>query len=136
MANELQVTGKNDTDLQIFGESNVDFKTVFNSLNNNADHLLTDCINQTITLKSVLIKPFISYETDKATGEIKEIPRAKTIIFDDDDVTYCTLSSVFANNLINLIKTLKAYDKPIEGTQIKLIKINKDKKQFLSFELI
>lgn len=102
----------------------------------NADYRLSDCLNNVIEIEDVYIEENIKTETDEKTGEVKEYPKYRTIIWDKNGNTYATGSYGIFNILQ---KIFFVYGEPNTWTsplKVKVTKKNVNDKQMFTLEVI
>lgn len=90
MNNELML---NNNDLKIYSSvkatSVEERKNVYNALEK-CDVLLNDIVGTEINVKDFYIEERHKEETDETTGEVKQIVKYRTILFDTEGKTYAT----------------------------------------------
>ena len=102
----------------------------------NADYRLSDCLNNEIEIEDVYIEENIKTETDEKTGEVKEYPKYRTILWDKNGNTYATGSYGIFNILQ---KIFFVYGEPNMWTRplkVKVTKKNVNDKQMFTLEVI
>lgn len=119
-----------------------DKKQIFN-LNSNVDHLLNDCVGESIRVKDVLIKrylkPMKEPVIDEETGEIvkdKEMTMS-VVLVDTEGKSYATGSKVFGIQIMQYLQMFAGKDgfDPFEITIIKK-PIKGSSNKALGFELV
>ena len=119
-----------------------DKKKIFN-LHSNIDHLLNDCVGESIRVKEVLIKrylkPMKEPVIDEETGEIvkdKEMTMS-VVIVDTEGKSYATGSKVFGVQIMQYLQMFATKD-GFEPFEIRIIKksIKGSSNKALGFELI
>lgn len=135
---ELQSEKKQYCSMMI--ETEEDKKKLFNTLES-ADMLLNDCIGQEINLKDIYIeeKEVIDREINDDGEIVKEEKKIKyrTILFDENGMTYATGSYTIVNLLRRLFQAYglpETWEKPLKVKVVK--KTLKDGKSGLSLELV
>lgn len=102
----------------------------------NADYRLSDCLNNEIEIEDVYIEENIKTEIDEKTGEVKEYPKYRTILWDKNGNTYATGSYGIFNILQ---KIFFVYGEPNTWTsplKVKVTKKNVNDKQMFTLEVI
>ena len=104
------------------GESMEDKKKIYNAIQN-ADLLVNDCINKEILLRDVYCEKNVKNIIDEETGEVTSETKYRTILFDNDGVTYATGSYGIYNTLSRLFKIFGTPESWNEPLKVKIVKI-------------
>lgn len=137
MKNELSIVENEKRRMYCSMDMNdVENKKKFLNGTENADYRLSDCLNNEIEIEDVYIEENIKTETDEKTGEVKEYPKYRTIIWDNEGRTYATGSYGIFNILQ---KIFFVYGEPNTWTsplKVKVTKKNVNDKQMFTLEVI
>lgn len=121
MKNEIML---NNSDLKIYSSVKANTveekKAVYNALEK-CDVLLNDIVGTEINIKDFYIEERQREEEDETTGEVKQITKYRTILFDMDGKTYATGSYGVYNALRRICMV---YGEPTwtEGVVVKVDK--------------
>lgn len=121
MKNEIML---NNSDLKIYSSVKANTveekKAVYNALEK-CDVLLNDIVGTEINIKDFYIEERQREEEDESTGEVKQITKYRTILFDMDGKTYATGSYGVYNALRRICMV---YGEPTwtEGVVVKVDK--------------
>ncbi|MEE3324817.1 MAG: hypothetical protein VZR33_05730 [Methanosphaera sp.] len=121
MKNEIML---NNNDLKIYSSVKANTveekKAVYNALEK-CDVLLNDIVGTEINIKDFYIEERQREEEDESTGEVKQITKYRTILFDMDGKTYATGSYGVYNALRRICMV---YGEPTwtEGVMVKVDK--------------
>lgn len=102
----------------------------------NADYRLSDCLNNEIEIEDVYIEENIKTETDEKTGEVKEYPKYRTIIWDKNGNTYATGSYGIFNILQKIFFVYGEPNTWNSPLKVKVTKKNVNDKQMFTLEVI
>lgn len=102
----------------------------------NADYRLSDCLNNEIEIVDVYIEENVKTETDEKTGEVKEYPKYRTIIWDKNGNTYATGSYGIFNILQKIFFVYGEPNTWNSPLKVKVTKKNVNDKQMFTLEVI
>ena len=119
-----------------------DVKTLYNLDNKDCDHLINDCVGQSLRVVDVVIKEFerdLEEPVVDDNGEVIQDKERKmvTILLDEQGETYVTASKIFTIQMKRFIETF-GVETIKNGLEIKIVnkKIKDSNNKSLGFELI
>lgn len=131
--NSILATGTTTSYCSLKPKNIEERKKLFNSLEN-CDVILNDIVGKTIKLKDVFIQAYP--RVDKDTGE-KMSDGHRTILFDEDGMSYVTASNYFFVSLAKLFNTIGTPDEWEGSIEIEITKRDlKNGNKALSFKLV